>query len=525
MVDWNAATSLVLPDYDWYSVEYLDDQMFPRITYYGFLIDLRAVDPETGAELRPRIRDIVGSTAADMLQGDEQDNELHSGGTGLAPGESDSLFGGDGNDALYADRGRFGEPYLAVLSGESGDDALYGNGITRLIGGAGNDRIDGGGLGSTVVIEAPLSAVHVEAIGDALVLRSADGVDTVRHVGSFEFQDGTVDLLTLQALAAGDLILGTARNDQILGTARAETIQALGNNDLVFARGGDDVVVGGGGSDRLMGCAGNDRIYGDWNGPAPPDNLGSADTLEGGAGDDLLVGEGGNDVLRGGVGNDTLMGGEGADTLAGGAGDDVLEGGAGADFAEVYLGGHSTTRLDVTVDAASYWSAGGAVSIDLNRERQDTGGAGIDQLRGIEAVIGSRFGDTLVAARETAWMDGGAGDDVLVSGAYGDRLKGGDGSDRFVWNRADQGEMRTITGDDRFHAFDRIVDFDADADLLDFRGLGLEAADFTVTRHGSVVVLHIDRSWNGQGTVEDVGFHLEMTVVRGRFEFAQDAWF
>ncbi|MBS8270890.1 type I secretion C-terminal target domain-containing protein, partial [Halomonas litopenaei] len=58
---------------------------------------------------------------------------------------------------------------------------------------------------------------------------------------------------------------------------------------------------------------------------------GSANTLDGGEGDDLLIGGAGADNLLGGVGDDTLIGGAGADTLVGGAGNDIIDLGTGAD--------------------------------------------------------------------------------------------------------------------------------------------------------------------------------------------------
>ncbi len=67
----------------------------------------------------------------------------------------------------------------------------------------------------------------------------------------------------------------------------------------------------------------------------------SADTLNGGAGDDTLYGFGGDDTLNGdgdddllfgGDGDDELNGGDGADVLLGQDGEDTLNGGAGADI-------------------------------------------------------------------------------------------------------------------------------------------------------------------------------------------------
>ena len=84
-----------------------------------------------------------------------------------------------------------------------------------------------------------------------------------------------------------------------------------------------------------------------------PDRLGFNDTLTGDANANVLIGGAGNDTLDGGAGNDTLDGGAGTDT-------------------------------------ASLRSAAAAVTVSLAvAGAQDTGGAGIDTLIGIENLTGS----------------------------------------------------------------------------------------------------------------------------------------
>lgn len=136
--------------------------------------------------------------------------------------------------------------------------------------------------------------------------------------------------------------------------------------------------------------------------------------------DDLILGFDGADFLLGLSGADYLFGEEGNDILRGGTGNDVLDGGAG-------------------FDTASYYDAAAAVEVDLAvTAEQDTGGAGIDRLRGVETLAGSAFDDTLRGnafanqLRGNAGLDlleGRAGDDVLLGGDGGDRLRGGQGDD------------------------------------------------------------------------------------------------
>ena len=118
-----------------------------------------------------------------------------------------------------------------------------------------------------------------------------------------------------------------------------------------------------------------------------------------------------NNVITGNSGNNYLDGGAGNDTLIGGAGDDTIVGGDG-------------------VDTASYSSATKAVTINLSlMTSQNTLGAGVDRLMGIENVIGSARNDTLMGDANANSLLGGLGNDILTSGAGNDTLDGGTGND------------------------------------------------------------------------------------------------
>ncbi len=111
--------------------------------------------------------------------------------------------------------------------------------------------------------------------------------------------------------------------------------------------------------------------------------------------------------MGGGDEQDWLIGGDGADTVSGGEGDDLLRGGAGDD---TIIGGAG-------VDTVTYPDAQSGVEIDLSLlEEQLTRGAGVDTLLSIENLIGSNFAD------------------VLAGDAGANRLTGGGGNDRFVFN-------------------------------------------------------------------------------------------
>ena len=186
------------------------------------------------------------------------------------------------------------------------------------------------------------------------------------------------------------------------------------DGDDYLQTGPDGELIGGrGGNDTLDGADGNDVIAGGAD----------EDELHGGRDDDLLFGGSGDDALFGHVDDDAISGGAGDDTLNGGGGDDLLSGGAGNDTL------HGSYDDD--------WLIGG--------EGEDVmhGGEGHDLLDG-------RDGETL-AARD--YLNGGDGDDILLSGAF-DNLNGGNGAD--VFNLLANGPA-AATIDDFQHGEDTIV--------------------------------------------------------------------
>ncbi len=166
---------------------------------------------------------------------------------------------------------------------------------------------------------------------------------------------------------------GTMHGDLFLGT---------GNDNYTGDLGWlDGAMYGGIGDDTLTGGNSDDTIFGDEAAQSPDDGN---DALFGGPGNDLLVGQGGNDTIDGGDGNDT----------------------AGYDTAPV------------------------AVVVDLSiAGPQDTVGAGIDKLTGIENVSGSAFGDVLTGDGGDNVLQGNAGNDTLAGNGGNDTLDGGEGTD------------------------------------------------------------------------------------------------
>ena len=150
-----------------------------------------------------------------------------------------------------------------------------------------------------------------------------------------------------------------------------------------------------------------------------------ADTLSaaggGGTGDPLdtpiaFHGGGGADLLTGGAVGDFLTGDEDGDTLNGGPGDDLLDGSAGDDL----LAG------DAGADTVRFQTPTGGVIVDLAATGpQNTMGAGIDTLLGVENALGTSSADTLIGNDGANELNAFAGTDNLVGRGGVDSLLGG----------------------------------------------------------------------------------------------------
>lgn len=157
--------------------------------------------------------------------------------------------------------------------------------------------------------------------------------------------------------------------------------------------------------------------------------------IYGTTGADLLIGTPGNDILHGLDGDDVLDGGAGDDLLDAGAGDDVLRGGAGSDVLD---GGAGLN------DTADY--SGSAIGTGINLwSNLQTGGAAGDSLVGIENVLGSDFGDTLIGNEYANFLDGADGDDALYGLSGDDILRGGAGND-FLDGGSGAGDSASYAG-------------------------------------------------------------------------------
>jgi Ca2+-binding RTX toxin-like protein len=158
--------------------------------------------------------------------------------------------------------------------------------------GAGNDRVDLTGVGSThgfAQKDLPGGFGHGTGCGAAL------GSGDDRYVGGG---------------SCFNLVLAGRDDDRVRGGSLRDQITGGSGNDRVTSLGGRDILIGNSGDDKLNAGADDDL-------------------LSGNTGNDLLLGAAGTDLLGGGPGVDRLFGGPGADQLIGGPGKDRLNGGPG----------------------------------------------------------------------------------------------------------------------------------------------------------------------------------------------------
>jgi trimeric autotransporter adhesin len=433
---------------------------------------------------------IEGGDGDDVLRGDgvtasnsdfrerpeDQGSDFIDGGKGndhiTGQGNSDNLFGGEGDDEIIGDIDQFpgsrhyidfqfhGDDYI---DGEAGNDRVRGNGGNDTIyGGEGDDDLSGDGF---------IDTQKEEHDGDDYIDGEAGNDSLKGGAGSDALYGGTGnDFLLGDRTDASrdfkydgqDYLDGEAGNDQLWGGGNADTLyggegddvlqgdfdgQSLvptefQGDDYLDGEAGDDRLIGDGGNDTLYGGDGKDEIFGDSVGAGRDASADGQDYLDGGEGDDKLWGGGKADTLIGGAGNDLLQGdNNGSETIAlahhgddyldGGAGDDTLLGDGGND---ILIGAAGDDRLfggegnDVLTGGAGDDSISGDDDTDSRVPGQFSGDDIIDAGEGNDIVLGGAGNDTIEGGAGNDSLFGGAGDDVISGGDGDDRISGGAGT-------------------------------------------------------------------------------------------------
>ena len=195
------------------------------------------------------LRDNLPPTVVGVIHGDEG---------------ADVLLGGPGDDSLNGG-GKGGGSPTDILSGRGGEDALT------------NGRVLRGDSGSDLLISSPCMGQQV--VGGA-------GVDSASFARSYlglgvQVRIGGNAVLPAHRLAgrsfpagcpiAGSLptsidysienLEGSPDGDVLVGAAAANILLGRGGDDRILGGGGDDFLVGGTGRDEMLGGRGGDRLY------------------------------------------------------------------------------------------------------------------------------------------------------------------------------------------------------------------------------------------------------------------------
>ena len=179
--------------------------------------------------------------------------------------------------------------------------------------------------GETIVTIEPDTVYRVPR-GQTVVLNAGDGQDRITVP-----EGTTVHLRFLGGAGDDRIDGGSSLGpNDYFGGQGEDSIEAGAGNDFLSGGAGRDYLDGRGGDDRLFGGQGNDVVYG-MDGADQLEGGEGNDYLEGAQGDDRVVGGGGNDTVSGGGGDDLLLGGTGQDVLFSGDGVDEVHGQGGYD--------------------------------------------------------------------------------------------------------------------------------------------------------------------------------------------------
>ena len=429
-------------------------------------------------------------------------SEVYDGGVVVATDVFANKFygvGGGGDDVFQVTASDY-----AYMEGRGGDDQLTSSAAlseATLDGGDGDDRLDGGNVGTTQIGGAGDDTL-LSGFGDDS-LAGGDGVDTADYA---EGAGVTVSLAIagpqLTGPSAGtdtlsgiENLRGGINHDSFTGDGFANRLDGDGGDNTLSGGGGEDTLTAGQGMNHITGGTGFDWIdcadsaegmgvgLGDGNlfrlGEGAVGTVAEVEGIIGSSFFDSLAGSDGRNAIRAGGGGDIVQGLLEADTLSGELGDDDLSGGDGNDLLDGGQGNDTMTGGD-GVDTADYRTAAGTVFVDLSiAGRQNTGpNTGEDDLREIENLLGSQFRDYLLGdgganrldgrgGRDTLQGDeggdtlvGAAGKDIMTGGLGADVMAGGPGKDRYFFTSVQDSPkggadlITDLTNEDRVHLTD-----------------------------------------------------------------------
>lgn len=404
-----------------YSIHFADGTLWD----HQRLLDL-AMQGGAGADF------LRGSHAADVLRGEAGNDTLegHGGDDVLLAGPGDDLLvGGEGADRLE------GGPGNDTLIAEGDDSLQPGGGINQIRYIAGQPTLlahepGAGAAHNTLVLPESMTSSNLQLRRQGNLLLISDQNNTIK-VQDF-YRDGLIQSAfnPLQQLRFPNGVQWHARGidamvrNSFVGGSRSDHLRGGAGDDWLNGLAGNDTLQGGAGHDHLDGGPGLDTASWAAEGSAVRVDLSLAGPQPTGAGHDTLVSI---ENLIGGSGPDQLFGDDQDNQLDGGPGDDWLDGGAGND---TLIGGSQFSAGDTVSYGRS--AAGVRVSLAI-ATAQNSVGAGVDLISGIENLSGSAFADLLQGNKAANRLEGGGGNDTLEGGLGADSLVGAAGADLFVY--------------------------------------------------------------------------------------------
>ena len=214
---------------------------------------------------------------------------------------------GQGNDTLTGIEHVSGTRFNDVLTGDAGDNWIWGGSDTSGV--TGNDILTGNGGNDLIQVGTGTHNAN-----------GGTGVDT------FQMNGNGTDITSAGVTVS--LFLQGAAQDTEQGMMTLNGFENLSGSTFADVLGGDNadnLLAGDSGADMLSGADGNDILYGD--GRVYVDTHGT-----GGSGPIVTVEDVSDLAFPDPAGKDVLNGGKGKDILLGGAGDDVLTGGKDHDL-------------------------------------------------------------------------------------------------------------------------------------------------------------------------------------------------
>ncbi|MGI8524841.1 MAG: beta strand repeat-containing protein [Pseudolabrys sp.] len=482
------------------------------------------------------IENVTGSSLADILTGDAQDNKI-DGGLGndiiAGGGGNDWLIGGGGIDTLTFAASSAGVSFtfhkgmFGTYSGGDPGSLVSATGFVNVIGSSKADTLDGSQDSSVNVIEGG-------ADGDTL---TGGAGDIVSYAGSSAAVSVTLNLAGQATAsggdAAGDMVSGFS---SIIGSAFNDVLQGGTGNDTIRGGAGSDTLSDSGGSKNILdGGDGSDLFSNRLAASAMTVNLANGTSVHGSGSETLLSVEN----IRASQHDDifTAAGFSGTSTNAGSlsVGDEdgtfnTFQGEGGNDS----VTGNGATRI--RYDDNTIVKATSGVIVNLDTVSHDfNGGVGTDVAAqqshglngdtkfgtdtfhgGVTQVEGSDLDDILIGGSASEAFYGIAGNDQIFGGggidtagySVNNTLSGVDGITVNLAAGTATGRDATATtavGSDHLHSIEEITGTNAN-DIYDASNFTSDTADTPSVNAGSGSSFNQFEGEGGNDTITGNGF-------------------